>query len=195
MAPRTFFTADLHLGHAHILELCQRPFANVEAMDEALLQRWNAIVGEDDLVYVLGDVAMGSIEISLAKLGSLKGRKILIPGNHDRCSPEYPHRKQDWRAWRARYLEAGFEAIHDALRITCGECELMLSHYPYREEEDPHHGSAFLHSRLKDEGLPLVHGHVHGAWLQRRRMINAGVDVWDFRPVAMEVVLARLAGA
>ena len=34
-----FFTADLHLGHKNILEYCNRPFANVKEMDEALIAR------------------------------------------------------------------------------------------------------------------------------------------------------------
>lgn len=43
-----FFTADLHLGHENIIKLCQRPFKNIEQMDNALIQNWNAVVKEED---------------------------------------------------------------------------------------------------------------------------------------------------
>ena len=50
-----YFTADTHFGHKSILRLCERPFASLQAMDEALVARWNERVGPDDLVYHLGD--------------------------------------------------------------------------------------------------------------------------------------------
>ena len=50
-----FFTSDLHLGHANIIRYCDRPFANVGEMDAELIRRWNETVGEEDVVYFLGD--------------------------------------------------------------------------------------------------------------------------------------------
>ena len=37
----------------------------------------------------------------------------------------------------------------------------------------------------------LLHGHVHARWRQQGRMVNVGVDVWDYTPVPEEVI-ARL---
>ena len=70
-----FFTADLHLGHANIIGFCDRPFASVEAMNDALLANWADTVGEDDEIWVLGDVAMGRIAETLQPIASLPGRK------------------------------------------------------------------------------------------------------------------------
>ena len=53
-----FFTSDLHLGHANIIRLCDRPFSNVEEMDETIINNWNEHVHKDDTVYVLGDFTM-----------------------------------------------------------------------------------------------------------------------------------------
>ncbi len=54
---KCWFTADHHFGHANIIDFCQRPFADVDAMDEALVARWNEVVGDEDEVWYLGDFA------------------------------------------------------------------------------------------------------------------------------------------
>ena len=46
-----FFTADEHYGHGQVIAYCQRPFASLEEMDEALIERHNALVKKKDLVY------------------------------------------------------------------------------------------------------------------------------------------------
>ena len=53
---RTFFTSDTHFGHSHIISLCQRPLADVAAMDAHLIQQWNAVVAKTDMVWHLGDL-------------------------------------------------------------------------------------------------------------------------------------------
>ena len=55
-----FVTGDTHFGHRRINELAGRPFATVEEMDAELFRRWNAVVGVDDVVLHLGDLALGS---------------------------------------------------------------------------------------------------------------------------------------
>ncbi|WP_258934193.1 hypothetical protein [Nesterenkonia pannonica] len=50
----TFFTSDHHFGHANIIRYCDRPFADVAEMDEAMIDRWNETVSPDDEVWVLG---------------------------------------------------------------------------------------------------------------------------------------------
>jgi len=40
--PDTWFTADFHLGQANIIRYCSRPFAIVEEMDQAIVERLNA---------------------------------------------------------------------------------------------------------------------------------------------------------
>lgn len=81
----TWFTADLHFGHANIISYSGRPFADATAMNQALIERWNASIHPDDTVWVLGDVALGRIDETLALVGELNGRKLLLTGNHDRC--------------------------------------------------------------------------------------------------------------
>ncbi|MEJ7707010.1 MAG: hypothetical protein WKF82_06805 [Nocardioidaceae bacterium] len=64
-----YFTSDTHFSHANIIRLCNRPFADVDEMDEAIIERWNATVTSADTVYHLGDVALGQLSQSLPKVG------------------------------------------------------------------------------------------------------------------------------
>ncbi len=80
-----FFTSDTHFGHERIIELAKRPFKSVEEMDDAMISRWNSVVGKADTVYHLGDYSLYHRKDTLKKLRErLNGKIILIAGNHDR---------------------------------------------------------------------------------------------------------------
>ncbi|MBO4982300.1 MAG: metallophosphoesterase [Lachnospiraceae bacterium] len=84
MTGKEFFVADLHFGGETIIRYEKRPFASAEEMDRALTERWNAVVGPEDTVYVLGDFSMYQDDAKDRELlEALHGRKILIMGNHD----------------------------------------------------------------------------------------------------------------
>ena len=186
----TWFTADLHLGHRNIIGYCGRPFADVGAMDEELVGRWNDTVGPADTVWVLGDVALGRIEESLSLVGRLGGRKLLVAGNHDRCWAGHGRRS---KGWTERYLAAGFEAVHQGeIALDVGGVVVVACHFPYRG--DSHDHDRYVEHRPADRGQWLLHGHVHDRWRQSDRMINVGVDAWDYRPVS-EATLATLIAA
>ena len=51
------FTSDLHLGHRGIIRMQDRPFADLKEMNRVLIYNYNAVVGKDDIVYILGDIA------------------------------------------------------------------------------------------------------------------------------------------
>lgn len=67
---KVYFIADLHFGHANIIEYCNRPFQSVEEMNEFMIQQWNKKVKKDDKVFVLGDFGLGSRE-SIFRWGKL----------------------------------------------------------------------------------------------------------------------------
>ena len=78
-----FYTADLHLGYFPILHDTARPFSGVPEMDEALIANWNARVGADDSVYIVGDFSYNGGEAPTQYLARLNGHLHLIRGNHD----------------------------------------------------------------------------------------------------------------
>jgi calcineurin-like phosphoesterase family protein len=186
---QTWITSDLHVGHVKIIEYCDRPFKDVPEMNEALVTTWNETVGPNDMVYVLGDAAMGKLDDSLPILGQMQGRKILIPGNHDRLHPMYKAKK-DYLTWERRYrMEAAFETIWPVEtwhHLVDGGDRVKWCHFPYMG--DSHDEDRFDDWRPKDTGEWLIHGHVHDTWRQNGRMINVGIDAWGGRILSIEEV-------
>ena len=82
-----YYISDLHLFHENAIRFDQRPFESVQQMHDTILKNWNDRVMNGDYVYILGDVSMrGKNEDLIAFVARLKGRKVLIRGNHDDVS-------------------------------------------------------------------------------------------------------------
>lgn len=199
VSPLSFewYTADLHLSHVNIGRYCGRPWSTVAAHDRALVSRWNAVVGDQDRVLVVGDLAMGRIDESLEIATALRGRKFLVPGNHDRCHPMY----SDYQRWTEMYEAAGFKVLQPTVPVVVHLWEpdteepLSISvnacHYPHQGESRTNEPDRDGEWRPEPDSSPLLHGHVHDHWLQRERCINVGVDVWNYFPVS-EIALAEM---
>lgn len=103
MSRNVWIVSDTHFGHKNLIGFKYeghpaRPFETVEEMDETIVSNWNSLVGKEDKVYHLGDVAIHrkSLEIMRRLNGS---RKILIKGNHDIFSAkDYLSHFQDIRS-------------------------------------------------------------------------------------------------
>jgi calcineurin-like phosphoesterase family protein len=180
-----WFTSDTHFGHRNIIKYCDRPFNGVDHMNRAMIDRWNSVVSFEDTVYHLGDACMGSISDTLPLIRELNGYKILVPGNHDRIF------SGESRARKERFLPE-YSAVFEEIALEQfvygeGGVDFRLCHFPYLG--DSHDADRFNKQRPIDDGLPLVHGHVHDKWRVNGRQINVGVDVWDFEPVHLDVVL------
>ena len=185
-----FFTADTHFSHARIIELCNRPFDDINHMDEMMIKNWNKTVAPGDTVFHLGDVALGTIAGSLPKVGRLNGYKALIPGNHDRIFSEASQAHRD--RFMPEYLKV-FDKVLDEIQtftyeaVPRPERTMLLCHFPYCG--DSHVDDRFGGLRPKDTGLPLIHGHVHSEWRTNGRQFNVGVDVNDYRPVSIDTIM------
>lgn len=159
-----YFTSDQHFNHKNIIKYCDRPFDNVNKMNNHIIGEYNKIVNDDDIVYFLGDIMMEqNFEKLKGFIKKLKGRKILILGNHDEMSVR-------------NYLSAGFDSVHSSLQL--GETNIYMTHDPA------------IYNALPD-GSFLICGHVHQLFrmLENKPVINVGVDVWNFRPVELETLM------
>ncbi len=159
---RTFFTSDLHFGHANIIRYCNRPWESAESMDEGLISNWNAQVRNDDKVWILGDVFFCQQDRALSIMGRLNGEKHLILGNHDKMiRNQVPVQKQFARI----YPDLHQENIDGILVVMC--------HYPMLTWNRAHRGSFMLH------------GHCHNtiAFDPRYRRMDVGVDAQGYAPI------------
>jgi calcineurin-like phosphoesterase family protein len=183
-----WFTSDTHFGHARISELAGRPFTSVDEMNETIISRWNALVKPNDIVFHLGDVALGQISESLPLCGRLNGTKFLIPGNHDRIFPE---NRDSMRMKFVPEYQKYFVILPLQTMMTLGDGTVVnASHFPY--SGDSHADDRYPEYRPVDDGKVLLHGHVHEKWRVRDRMINVGVDVNNFFPVSEADIIERI---
>ncbi|KQM35854.1 metallophosphoesterase family protein [Sphingomonas sp. Leaf10] len=156
-----FFTADTHFGDHRTINIHKRPFATVADMDALLIERWNATVGPDDIVWHLGDVARRAADIP-ALLDRLHGTKHLLRGNND---PD------------ATLSATGWASTGDYAEIDLDGHRLVLCHYPFRSWNGQHKRAINLH------------GHSHGRLKPMPRQFDVGVDVHAFAPVRLDALL------
>lgn len=78
-----YISSDTHFNHDKSFIWEPRGFNSVEEMNESIISNWNAIVKNDDIVYLLGDVMLGDNETGIACLKRLKGTINILIGNHD----------------------------------------------------------------------------------------------------------------
>jgi|SRR5579859_4358164 len=125
-----FLSSDWHLNHANIETYCDRP----SNFTELIIKRHNERVTDKDTVICLGDVAIGSRNLIESQLRSMKGKKILVRGNHDK------HSSVGW------WADHGFDFACDSLIMK----NCLLTHHPAL--------SLPAHCDLN------VHGHLHNIW-------------------------------
>ena len=118
-----YFTSDTHFNHTNIIRYCNRPFNCVDEMNNSLVQNWNKIITNNDVVYHLGDFALGMKEQANDIIKKLKGTIYLIRGNHDNWSLK-------------TYEKFGFYVLKNA-PIRLDEYKLILSHVPIPDCQIP----------------------------------------------------------
>ena len=110
-----YFTSDTHFQHGNIIKFCNRPYSNVEEMNNAIIENWNSVVGPNDIVFHLGDFAWsGSWHKGLDKL---IGKIYLILGNHDIVD------------FKNSYQEK-FEGFSQQICINIEGQRVLLNHFP-----------------------------------------------------------------
>lgn len=195
-----FFTSDTHFGHNNIIKYSSRPFVDYDEMDWKIVDNWNSVIGDVDVVYHLGDVAMGPSDRWDNIMKSLNGYKVLVVGNHDRIfSAEKARQREKWDEKYHEWFDEVFDN-YEGLKLSNGTF-VNLSHFPY--DGDSHGADRYVEARLTDKGVPLIHGHTHaefakhgnGARMSRSQagtpMVHVGMDAWNYTPVTEAAVIEQ----
>jgi calcineurin-like phosphoesterase family protein len=171
---KTWLTADLHFGHKNIMKFCPVTRArfndDVDYMNNAMVEEWNAKVDPDDTVYILGDVAFMSGSDAGRLMKRLNGKKILVAGNHDR------------KTLMDETFRNAFVEIHQYLDIKYDGHKIVMFHYPIAEWDQMHRGS--LH----------FHGHLHGgtSGLEPYRALDVAMDATGEIVISMERAINKI---
>lgn len=179
---KKFYISDWHYGHKNVLGFDNRPFTNIEQMNEELIRRWNSVVSAGDLVYILGDMFWCTPKIAAPIMEQLNGQKILVKGNHDR--------------WHDSKFDKLFVKIDEYMEIEDEGRNVVLCHYPIPCFKNHFYG--WIH----------LYGHVHNSFewnmMEHQRflmeelydrqcnMINVGSMMpWiDYTPRTLDEILA-----
>lgn len=179
-----WFTSDLHFGHNNIIKFCNRPWKSIEEMDKTLIENWNSVVGENDLVFDLGDFAFASNDRWSEILSRLNGRHCLILGNHD--IQRYPGDK----------VMGLFERVEQQMVLKIDNRYVYLNHYPFLC-----YGGSW---RGPENAVYALHGHTHLLKIENsgkdfERMSNTfpyqydvGVDFNNYKPILWEKVCEKI---
>lgn len=175
-----YYISDMHFGHQNAIKYDNRPFNSIEEMEDEMINRWNSVVTDVDTVYVLGDFSWYKEDKTLEILDRLKGKIVLIKGNHDKVSPKI-----------ARKLHGKY----DYLEVKDEGTKVILCHYPM----------PFWNGQFRD--TVHLYGHVHNSNQQNHcldireaimkscgvpmRMINVGsmMDYMDYTPRTLKYIL------
>lgn len=160
-----YYIADEHYNHANIIRICNRPFIDVDDMTQSLIANHNGkVLNDDDLTIHAGDFFWGkSLDAAEDILRQLRGRHIVVRGNHDYWMPEYPNSRDIYR-------DGIFEHIYNKQRL------VVVSHYAMRVWNKSHFNSWNLH------------GHSHGNLPPVGKQYDVGVDCNNFTPISYDEI-------
>jgi len=164
-----WFTSDHHFEHKNIIQYCNRPFDTVAEMNKTMIDKWNEVVNEDDVVYHLGDFTLGGTEMAQHYFKQLKGYIRVIPGGHD-------YRWVDNISGWSDYLSLAI--LPPLYTLELDKQIIVLCHYAMRVWDRSHYGSIHLY------------GHSHGMLSDSgNRSMDIGVDTNNFYPYSLNDIL------
>jgi len=164
---KTFLISDTHFGHFNIIKHCNRPFYSINNMDKSIINNWNKVVSNEDVVYFLGDFC----EIHHNPkywLRYLNGNISFIEGNHD-----HPLKKYHVRPLNKHFV------------ISYKEEKFLLCHYsnpshPYSESIE-----------FTWDGW-VIHGHEHNHTPlinKRKKRLNVSCENLNYTPIEIGALL------
>lgn len=189
---KIFLTSDLHVGHANILRFCNRPFLDIKDMSKGLIENWNRVVEETDIVFDLGDMFWWDSRHDIRKfIDKLNGVIYKVPGNHDMdiyrlfelCRTEKVTLLDDVN----QVFVAGLYPDKPSKQL-----EFWVSHIPMATWPHFEHAPSFfghIHSGPLSDNAVDVPGH---DLLLKKNMYDVGVDNNNYTPIELRDALKKI---
>lgn len=160
-----FFTSDTHFNAQRTLNLSKRPFTNLDEMNKTLVNNWNSVVKQNDIVFHLGD--FGDYKYR----EYLNGEIVLIKGNYER------YHKEEFEQNKHCFMEY-FDFLH-SICIPSDDSSYILNmtHEPHRIKD----------YKINECNFNLF-GHVHKLCMIKPYGLNVGSDCHNFTPIDLETI-------
>lgn len=170
-----FFTSDEHVDHRNIIKFCDRPFRDLSHMRDELTRRHNAVVGEDDEVWHLGDMFWRTFgtDNAIEYMKQLNGTHFYVFGNHEELMEQ---------SEELRKCFAGIYVRHQIYPNGAPKHGIVLDHYAGRVWHD------------SDKGAWQLYGHTHAVLPEIDPLLafDVGVDANNYTPLSLEEVQKRM---
>jgi calcineurin-like phosphoesterase family protein len=171
-----FFTSDTHYNHINICrgvtkwtdaEDITRDFKTLDQMNDRIVAGINTEVGENDILFHLGDWSFGGFESIEQFRNRINCRNIhLVLGNHDH------HIERDRAGIRGL-----FTSVNQYLELEVNkEHNFVLMHYP------------IMSWNKMNDGVVHLHGHVHfppDRRIGKGKMMDVGMDGNGMDPLSL----------
>jgi len=184
---RLWFTSDTHYNHANICTATTqwidpvtcREFESLEQMNAHLIGNINEKVGEDDILFHLGDWSFGGFEQIELFRNQINCKNVhIITGNHDHHIETNKEGCQKLFSSVNKYLNLVVK--WNVGTPLMGEQRFALMHFPIASWDNMARGAIHLH------------GHVHFPADKRigvGKMMDVGCDGNELYPIEMGEVL------
>lgn len=184
MSRNTYLWGDLHVGHQNAYKFPSkdgdrkmRPFASMEECELLMVENYNKIVKDDDIVYFLGDIILDKKRAEVLSFMK-KGAKHLILGNHDN--------KGDVSFYR-QY----FDKVYGVLYLP--KLKSILTHVPVHSSMLGPQNYLNGESRFDYN----ITGHLHdnhimlpNSNIKDMRYLNTCVEVVNYKPVTFDELIS-----
>ena len=182
-----YYISDLHFDHTNVIKFDNRPFKDVEEMNNTIINNWNNVVKGGDIVYALGDVLFGDENRFNEIVNKLNGQIVLVKGNHDRLQFNKLNKRKVIKI--VDYLEIKDTAFGKSYKV-------YMSHYFMP-----------LFSKHRNENCVHLYGHVHNSdewefckevtklaqerYNSKSKIFNVGcmLDYMNYTPRTLEQIL------
>lgn len=168
---KIWIISDTHFGHEALVRRSWRP----EGFDSEIIENWNKLVDDNDIVFHLGDFAIGKYDEKASITENiklyrkmLKGRIVLIKGNHDVNTNEW-------------YIKNGFDMCMDSMTFWYKGMKILFTHIP---------------KQRKGNWTLNIHGHLHGnnhrpLYQSMYFLFDASVDNLNWQPILLDTLLEQ----
>lgn len=183
---KLWYTSDSHYAHSNICSATTqwkqpsntRKFNSLDHMNDTIVNNFNNIVGENDILIHLGDWSFGGFDKIMEFRNRLHCKNIhLILGNHDEHISKNKNDIQNVFSSVNKYLE--LEVVYERIGNQTIKQNFVLFHYPIASWNNMARGTIHLH------------GHIHFPPHKRigvGKMMDVGCDGNGLKPISfMEV--------
>jgi calcineurin-like phosphoesterase family protein len=167
---------------------------------------WNSIVGEEDIIFHLGDFAWKHInQIS----NQLTGRKILLKGSHDRSKPSV-YQRANWKLIDDILIDiknefkiialpkpSPYKLNSNCIIKDILDYRILFSHIPIVDDnlfdQKYQESRRVLQNLFENYKCDLnIHGHIHSKDAKGIMCFNVSVEKNEFKPIRLKEILANI---